>query len=70
VTAPQALTAYRYSVKTPIRSFGDKATEALFWDEFVRRFQGIARQAKRKLEAFGTHKDYDKINVQEVQHGR
>jgi toxin HigB-1 len=34
-----------------IRSFGDKATEALFLDEFVRRFQGIARPAKRKLEA-------------------
>jgi proteic killer suppression protein len=34
-----------------IRSFGDKATEALFGDEFVRQFQGIARAAKRKLEA-------------------
>jgi toxin HigB-1 len=34
-----------------IRSFGDMATEALFWDEFVRQFQGMARQAKRKLEA-------------------
>jgi proteic killer suppression protein len=34
-----------------IRSFGDKATEALFRDEFVRQFQGIARSAKRKLEA-------------------
>lgn len=34
-----------------IRSFGDKRTEALFRDEFVRRFQGIARPAKRKLEA-------------------
>jgi proteic killer suppression protein len=34
-----------------IRSFGDKATEALFRDEFVRRFQGIARASKRKLEA-------------------
>jgi proteic killer suppression protein len=34
-----------------IRSFGDKHTEALFNDEFVRPFQGIARQAKRKLEA-------------------
>jgi proteic killer suppression protein len=33
-----------------IRSFGDKATEALFRDESVRRFQGIARPAKRKLE--------------------
>jgi proteic killer suppression protein len=34
-----------------IRSFGDKRTEALFHDEFVRQFQGIARPAKRKLEA-------------------
>jgi proteic killer suppression protein len=34
-----------------IRSFGDKRTEALFQDEFVGAFQGIARQAKRKLEA-------------------
>ena len=34
-----------------IRSFGDKRTEALFHDEFVRDFQGFARIAKRKLEA-------------------
>jgi len=34
-----------------IRSFGDKRTEALFRDDFVRQFQGIARPAKRKLEA-------------------
>jgi proteic killer suppression protein len=34
-----------------IRSFGDKRTEVLFHDEFVRQFQGIARPAKRKLEA-------------------
>jgi toxin HigB-1 len=34
-----------------IRSFGDKRTEALFHDEFVRQFQGFARPAKRKLEA-------------------
>jgi proteic killer suppression protein len=34
-----------------IRSFGDKRTEALFRDEFVRDFQGFARPAKRKLEA-------------------
>jgi proteic killer suppression protein len=33
-----------------IRSFGDKRTEALFRDEFVSDFQGVARQAKRKLE--------------------
>ena len=34
-----------------IRSFGDSRTEALFRDRFVPDFQGIARRAKRKLEA-------------------
>jgi proteic killer suppression protein len=34
-----------------IRSFGDRRTEALFWDERVRQFSAIARIAKRKLEA-------------------
>ena len=34
-----------------IRSFGDRRTEALFRDRFVPDFQGIARRAKRKLEA-------------------
>ena len=34
-----------------IRSFGDNATKALFRDERVRQFAGIARAAKRKLEA-------------------
>src|SRR6266566_1389458 len=33
-----------------IRSFGDRRTEALFRDQFVPDFQGIARRAKRKLE--------------------
>jgi proteic killer suppression protein len=33
-----------------IRSFGDKQTEDLFRDRFVREFQGVARLAKRKLE--------------------
>jgi plasmid maintenance system killer protein len=33
------------------RSFGDKRTEALFRDERVTHFEGIARIAKRKLEA-------------------
>jgi proteic killer suppression protein len=33
-----------------IRSFADKDAEALFRDEFVRPFQGVARPAKRKLE--------------------
>jgi proteic killer suppression protein len=34
-----------------IRSFGDEPAAALFRDERVRRFVGIARAAKRKLEA-------------------
>ena len=34
-----------------IRSFGDRRTEALFRDQFVPDFQGIARREKRKLEA-------------------
>jgi toxin HigB-1 len=34
-----------------IRSFGDTATEALFQDQVVRELRGIARPAKRKLEA-------------------
>jgi toxin HigB-1 len=34
-----------------IRSFGDRRTAELFEDQVVRDFQGIARRAKRKLEA-------------------
>jgi toxin HigB-1 len=34
-----------------IRSFGDRRIEALFRDQFVPDFHGIARRAKRKLEA-------------------
>jgi proteic killer suppression protein len=33
-----------------IKSFGDRRTQALFEDRFVRDFQGVARVAKRKLE--------------------
>ena len=33
-----------------IKSFGDKQTEALSDDQFVREFQGVARPAKRTLE--------------------
>ena len=36
-----------------IRSFRCKDTEALFEDRFVRRFQGIERAARRKLEVLG-----------------
>ena len=34
-----------------IKSFGDLETERLFADQVVRDFEGIARRAKRKLEA-------------------
>lgn len=34
-----------------IKSFGDKRTERLFRDAVVREFQGVARRAKRRLEA-------------------
>ena len=34
-----------------ITSFGDKRTERLFRDAVVREFHGVARRAKRKLEA-------------------
>jgi proteic killer suppression protein len=34
-----------------IRSFGDRRTERLFGDQVVKGFEGVARRAKRKLEA-------------------
>ena len=46
-----------------IRSFGDKATEALFGDEFVRQFQGVARAAKRKLEAVNAASRLEDLTV-------
>ena len=46
-----------------IRSFGDKRTEALFRDEFVRQFQGIARPAKRKLEALNAASQLEDLMV-------
>jgi toxin HigB-1 len=46
-----------------IRSFGDKRTEALFRDEFVRAFQGVARPAKRKLEALNAARLLDDLTV-------
>jgi toxin HigB-1 len=46
-----------------IRSFGDKRTEALFQDEFVRDFQGVARPAKRKLEAVNAARRLEDLAV-------
>ena len=46
-----------------IKSFGDKSTEALFGDRFVREFQGIARSAKRKLEMLNAASRLDDLLV-------
>jgi len=46
-----------------IRSFGDKLTEALFKDERVRQFEGIARKAKRKLEAVNAASRLDDLMI-------
>jgi len=46
-----------------IRSFADKATEALFQDERVRKFAGIARAAKRKLEALNAASRLEDLTV-------
>jgi proteic killer suppression protein len=46
-----------------IRSFGDKRTEALFQDKFVRNFQGIAQPAKRKLEAINAASRLEDLRV-------
>ena len=46
-----------------IRSFGDKRTEALFRDQVVRDFHGVARRAKRKLEALNAAARLDDIRL-------
>ena len=46
-----------------IRSFGDRKTEALFHDARVHGFQGIARSAKRKLEAINAAKGLGDLMV-------
>jgi toxin HigB-1 len=46
-----------------IRSFGDKRTETLFQDNSVRDFQGIARRAKRKLEAINAATRLEDLQV-------
>jgi len=45
-----------------IRSFGDKQTQSLFADEFVREFEGVAR-AKRKLEALNAASRLEDLQV-------
>jgi proteic killer suppression protein len=46
-----------------INSFGDRQTEALFDDRFVREFQGFARSAKRKLEMLSAASRLDDLLV-------
>ena len=46
-----------------IRTFGDKRTERLFADVFVREFQGVARVAKRKLESINAAARIDDLRV-------
>jgi len=46
-----------------MRSFGDEDTEMLFGDKFVRRFQGIGRRAKRKLEALNAASRLEDLRV-------
>jgi proteic killer suppression protein len=49
--------------KVVFGSFGDKQTEALFADDFVREFQGVARRAKRKLEALNAASRLEDLKV-------
>ncbi len=46
-----------------IRSFGDKRTAALFHDERVRQFEGIARAAKRKLESLNAASRLEDLTI-------
>jgi proteic killer suppression protein len=46
-----------------IKSFGDRDTERLFNDQVVRRFQGVAARAKRKLEAVNAAAKLDDLAV-------
>jgi toxin HigB-1 len=46
-----------------IKSFGDRRTERLFADQVVREFEGIARRAKRKLEALHAAARLDDLRV-------
>ena len=46
-----------------IKSFGDRQTEELFGDKFVREFQGFARMAKRKLEMLNAASRLDDLLV-------
>jgi toxin HigB-1 len=45
------------------KSFGDRSTERLFTDQVVKDFEGIARRAKRKLEALHAAARLDDLRV-------
>jgi proteic killer suppression protein len=51
-----------------IKSFGDRKTERLFADQVVREFDGIARRAKRKLEALHAAVRLDDLRVPPSNH--
>jgi proteic killer suppression protein len=46
-----------------IGSFADRQTRELFADRFVRQFQGVARSAKRKLEALNAASRLEDLKV-------
>lgn len=46
-----------------IQSFGDRRTQELFDDQFVRDFQGVARPAKRKLELVNAAVRLDDLRI-------
>jgi proteic killer suppression protein len=46
-----------------IKSFGDRRTERLFADQVVKELEGVARRAKRKLEAVHAAARLDDLRV-------
>lgn len=46
-----------------IRSFRDRATERLWAGQFVKRFSGIASQARRKLDMLHAARDLDDLGA-------
>jgi proteic killer suppression protein len=46
-----------------IKSFGDRQTEKLFHDEFIREFQGVAARAKRRLEMLNAARHLSDLSV-------
>lgn len=46
-----------------IRSFGSKATEQLYNDEFVRAFSGFERQARRRLQLLNAARSLDELRT-------